>query len=204
MAAKLIQDVKPVATVPAPRPLAQAKHQVAERLRESSSAVPGRPRPLPHLAPYRPVGRQQAPVPRSALTKPPVHAPTPPSAVSKPQPKSHPVPRQRNRPSWRHRLIEVLQYIGVSAAALIAANNTTLGQWMVLAYAVYAIVRGLRSQISFGAALFLLVAIPVFQLLGQDGVAQNVAIYVYELLVIGTVQAIIELYKSRHKSKPLA
>ncbi len=86
------------------------------------------------------------------------------------------------------------QYPLFSIVALAAAASATIGQWLVAAYAVYAVlIRRQSSSLTFGLALIILVAIPVFQLLGQSGIAENAAIYVYELLVIGTIQAIIEL-----------
>lgn len=94
--------------------------------------------------------------------------------------------------SW----LSLLQYPAIAVAALAAAFNSTAGQLMVLAYGAYVLLRRRSARISFGAALFVLLTIPLFQLLGRDGIAENAAIYVYELLVIGTISALIELRKS--------
>ena len=102
----------------------------------------------------------------------------------------------------RARLSSVLQYVAVITVALVSTYSTTIGQWLILAYAVFVITTRRDSRLSFGIALFLLIAIPIFQLLGQSGVANNIAIYVYELLVVGVVQAMIEL-KWPIKSKEL-
>ncbi len=91
------------------------------------------------------------------------------------------------------RLLSIVQYGVFAIVALVAAGNSTLGQYFVLAYALYAILRRSNSQRTFLLALLLLISVPIFQILGQTGIADNMAIYTYELLVIGTVQAIIEL-----------
>jgi hypothetical protein len=87
--------------------------------------------------------------------------------------------------------IELLQYPLIAAAALGAAYSSSIGQWLVLAYAVVVLVTRRSSRLSFGVALFLLITIPFFQALGQSG-----AIYTYELLVVGTIQALMELRKT--------
>ena len=98
------------------------------------------------------------------------------------------------------KFLALMQYPLSAALLIVAIYSTAIGQWLVLAYAVYALIRGVQSRNTFIAALLLLVAIPVFQLLNQPGVADNIAIYAYELLVVGTAQAIVELIKGRkHK-----
>jgi hypothetical protein len=92
--------------------------------------------------------------------------------------------------------IELLQYPLIAAAALGAAYSSSIGQWLVLAYAVVVLVTRRSSRLSFGVALFLLITIPFFQALGQSGIAENAAIYTYELLVVGTIQALMELRKT--------
>ncbi len=100
------------------------------------------------------------------------------------------------------KFLSLAQY-PLSAIVLgVAIYSTTVGQWIILAYAIYAIVKGVKSQNTFVAALILLIAIPLFQLLNQPGVAEVIAMYAYELLVVGTLQAIIEVVKdSRRRSR---
>ncbi len=91
------------------------------------------------------------------------------------------------------RVSSIIQYVLIAAVALVSAGNSTIGQYFVLAFAIYVLVRRKNSQTTFMVALLLLISIPFFQLLRQTGVADNMAIYTYELLVVGTIQAIIEL-----------
>ncbi len=79
--------------------------------------------------------------------------------------------------------------------ALGAAYSSAIGQWFVLAYAVLALATRRSSRLSFAVALLILVTIPLFEALSQPAIAQNAAIYVYELLLIGTVQALWEQAK---------
>lgn len=93
---------------------------------------------------------------------------------------------------------EIAQYPLLAGVALGAAASSTFGQAILLAYAVVVLaVKRQPSQLSFGLALILLLAVPLFQLIGQPAIAENAAIYVYELLVIGTIAAILEL---KHKT----
>jgi hypothetical protein len=93
---------------------------------------------------------------------------------------------------WRRRAFEMLQYPLIAAVALGAAYTAVFGQWVVLGYAVIAFALRRPSRLSFGLALFILTTVPLFSVLGQPGIAQNAAIYVYELLLFGTVQVIFE------------
>jgi hypothetical protein len=113
-------------------------------------------------------------------------------------------PVLENKPETKaskfRKFLALTQYPLSALFLIIAIYSTSVGQWFVLAYAVYALIRGVQSRNTFIAALLLLIAIPVFQLLNQPGVADNIAIYAYELLVVGTVQTIAELIKDRkHK-----
>jgi hypothetical protein len=92
--------------------------------------------------------------------------------------------------------LELVQYPLIAAAALGAAYSATIGQWLILAYGLIAIFTRRPSRLSFGMALFLLITIPFFQALGQSGIAENAAIYTYELLVVGTIQTVLELRKT--------
>lgn len=113
-------------------------------------------------------------------------------------------PVLENKPETKaskfRKFLALLQYPLVAGLLIVGIYSTAIGQWFILAYALYALIRGVQSRNTFIAALLLLVSIPVFQLLNQPGVADNIAIYAYELLVVGTVQAIVELIKDRkHK-----
>jgi hypothetical protein len=94
----------------------------------------------------------------------------------------------------RQKVWEFAQYPAIAIVALAAAASATVGQILILVYAVAVVlVRRQPSRLTFGLALVILLAIPVFQILGQAGIAENAAIYVYELLVVGTISAILEL-----------
>lgn len=201
-------------------PLAQAvQRRQAQYLRPitSQAQVIQSPIPIPNVSaqalPVQPASRRViqdiAPTHRVAQTHT-IQQPQPrqltqaPARASKPLPstQTHQDPQTASRTSATKRLgrfvMEFVQYPLFAGIALIASNNTTLGQYLILAYAILSLVLRKSSRITFGIALFLLVAIPVFQALNQPGVAQNIAVYVYELLVVGTIQAIIELYKNSH------
>jgi voltage-gated potassium channel Kch len=90
---------------------------------------------------------------------------------------------------------EYAQYPLIAFVALAAAANATTGQLLVLGYGVVVVIRRLPSRQVFGLALVILVSVPLFQALGLPGISENAAIYVYELLVIGTIRAILELNK---------
>ena len=98
-----------------------------------------------------------------------------------------------SRFTW-NKVWEFAQYPLFAIFALAASANTTFGQSLVAAYAVVVIfLRRRPSALSFGIALLLLISIPIFTLISQPTIAENIAIYVYELLVVGTIQAILEL-----------
>ena len=103
------------------------------------------------------------------------------------------VVRLPRRWSLRIGLVTLLQYAALAVIAVASAYSTAIGQWFVLVYALYALLTRQDSRVSFGIALFVLVSVPFFQVINQPGVANNMAVYVYELLVVGTVQALIEL-----------
>lgn len=79
----------------------------------------------------------------------------------------------------------------------LASSSLAVGQWLVAIYAIFAIWR-LPSQLSFGLGLLTLVLVPAFTLLKREVLAENYAVYAYYFLVIGVVQAILELRRSRH------
>jgi hypothetical protein len=83
----------------------------------------------------------------------------------------------------------------MALAALAAAYSSLLGQVLVGGYVAIIIWRRGRSQTSFGVALFLLATLVLFLMLKQPVIASHAALYTYELLVIGTAQAIWEQRK---------
>lgn len=99
--------------------------------------------------------------------------------------------------SIRASLSIVIQYVLIAAIALAAAYSTSIGQWFVLALAIYVVFTRQDSRLTYGIALFILVTIPFFQLINQLGVAHNMSVYVFELLILGTIQSLIEIRRSR-------
>jgi len=91
--------------------------------------------------------------------------------------------------------LEIGQYPLIAAVALGAAYSGVFGQFLIAFYIAFAVVTRRTSQLSFGAAVFLLVTIPLFQGLNQPIIDQNVATYVFELLAFGTAQAVWEQRK---------
>jgi len=164
-----------------------------------SPLPPSHPRPV-QLRP-RPILPKERPVsftPKRRDFSTPIKAPG--SAISQPVPRTERTVAKTTTPTAppkitrkRHLLTSSAQYIIVVVVALVAAASTTVGQLFILAFALYSLVLRRESQKTFVIALLLLISIPVFQLLNQTGVADNVAIYTYELLVFGTLQAILEL-----------
>lgn len=120
--------------------------------------------------------------------------------MMRPRAKVRQVIAERPRVVTPHRrlnvVLEVVQYPVIAGVALGAAYSSAVGQWLVLAYGIAVLVTRRTSRLSFGMALFLLITIPFFQAIGQTGIAENAAIYTYELLVIGTIQALVELRKT--------
>ncbi|HSH56124.1 MAG TPA: hypothetical protein VK983_04865 [Candidatus Limnocylindrales bacterium] len=108
--------------------------------------------------------------------------------------------KSKKRPLYR-KLLDFVQYPLIAVAALAAAFNPTAGQIMIGVYFLLALIFKISSRASFAIALILLLCIPFFQILGQSGTSENVAIYAYEMLAVGTVQAIIELWRNDHEPK---
>ena len=109
-------------------------------------------------------------------------------------------------------IFQIVQYVSVTAAALIMAFNGNYGQYIIAGYGLLIIlpklwpfsygpleeaVENLGSSQVFTVALLILVSIPIFTLIGKDTIAQNAAIYVFELLVVGVIAATIELWRDK-------
>jgi hypothetical protein len=149
-----------------------------------------RPQPQPHIAPRPGIGFDIARRSRLAAAQ----------ATQAATQAAQRAIAERPRVVTPHRrlnlAIEIIQYPLIAAAALGAAYSSTVGQYLVLAYGIVALITRRTSRLSFGMALFLLITIPFFQVIHQSSIAENVAIYTYELLVIGTIQALMELRKT--------
>ena len=139
--------------------------------------------PLDLRSPESVKARQPLPE-RKPRVRQPLAPPVKPAAIP---PRVLTEPAKKAAPWWSY-----LQYPAIMIAAILAAYSTKFGQWMVLGFVVLAVVTRRKSQLTFGVALFLLITIPLFQLIGQTGIAQNTAVYVFELLVFGVGQAIWE------------
>lgn len=210
----LIEDIrpprKPTATVALQK--VQQLHNASKLSNLSKSRprsfdiLPSKPlstRPGPHLTDIQPQRNHptavQAPQP---ATKPsfthvpsPIVVPTP-----TPRPASIPTKATARPPLWR-RLADFAQYPLIAIFAILAAYNSTAGQIMIGLYGILTIVFRINSQYTFGAALILLIGIPSFQALHQSGVSEKCAIYAYELLVVGTLQAIVETWLENRSTK---
>lgn len=117
---------------------------------------------------------------------------------------SYPKIIQRTKLSFLRKSIDFMQYPLIAIVAIGSAYSTTIGQASIGIYALLGLIMSVSSSYAYGGALLLLVCIPFFQLLHQSGVSQNAAIYAYELLVLGTLQAVIELWKDSRKASKLA
>jgi hypothetical protein len=186
------------------RPLDTVKHEKASvldlrQMAQPAPHIPVSPRPTPvarrgtqaTMDSFRYGLNSPRPVMTPKTQKAPVSSPVP-AATSQPQAVAKPA----SSPRRRRKIWSIVQYPLIAGVALGAAYTTSIGQWFVLAYGVIALIRRLDSRYSFGAALFALICVPLFSVLGQSGISANIAVYVYELLVVGTVQAVIELRRS--------
>lgn len=86
-----------------------------------------------------------------------------------------------------------VQYILIAFIAIVGAYSSVLGQYFVIAFAAYVLLFKKDSNLTFTIALFLLATIPFFQVLNQPGIAENMAVYVFELFFVGVIQALVEL-----------
>jgi hypothetical protein len=118
-----------------------------------------------------------------------------------------------------YRIFQVTQYIVITGAALVMAFNGYYGQYIIVAYGLVIIlpklwpfsygkmenlIDSLSSQQVFIIAILILGSIPLFTILGKGVIAQNAAIYVFELLVVGVFAATIELWRdNRHNEHSL-
>ena len=101
----------------------------------------------------------------------------------------------------RSKIFDFAQYPLIALAAVGIAYSPAAGQVAVGIYLLMALIFKVSSRVSFAIALVLLVCIPFFQVLGQATVSENVAVYAYEMLVVGTLQAIIELWRDNRRER---
>jgi hypothetical protein len=120
-----------------------------------------------------------------------------------PRAKAVPRPVDIDKMTFGRRILDFLQYPLIAGIAIGAAYSATVGQGIIGLFAIGAVALRVSSRYAFGAALILLISIPFFQAIHQSGVSQNAAIYAYELLVVGTVQAIIELLIDNRQAKKM-
>jgi heme/copper-type cytochrome/quinol oxidase subunit 4 len=110
---------------------------------------------------------------------------------------SHNERKKQQKPKRRSRLtrfiISFIQYIFITFVALGAAYSVDVGQWYILAFILYTVFIARDPKLTFGIAVFLTITIPFFTLTDQPAIAQNTTVYVFELLVIGTLQALLDL-----------
>lgn len=149
--------------------------------------------PLPQAEPET-VAKIYNPPPRPAAKKGKVSAVSRAQAAEQAEEKSS--QKADGTRSLYKRLLDWAQYPALAAIAFGAAYSVELGQWFVLVYAIVAILRGAASRTTFAVAIFLIVAIVVFQVLDMATVAENTAVYAYLLLVFGTLQAMFELFRT--------
>jgi hypothetical protein len=97
--------------------------------------------------------------------------------------------------SKKQKSIRKILFFGIKNApipivAVLMAFNVTIGQWLILGYAVYSLIFKRESHEVFVVAAIVLISIPIFQALGFVNFSSNAAIYVLELLVVGTVLSV--------------
>ncbi len=201
----------------APTVLPQSSMSVPRKRQFMDIALPGRRRPLGKQAQHHESLQKPAPAHRQKPVGK-IHPLTPQSrSQSHPQPqlsaahRAHPEdhaaePRVASaqktpKPTLYRKLLDFIQYPLIAVAALTAAYSPTAGQIIIGVYFLIALIFKISSRASFAIALVLLLCIPFFQILGQAGISENVAIYAYEMLAVGTVQAIIELWRDDKEPK---
>lgn len=97
----------------------------------------------------------------------------------------------------RVKIFLFLKYLLVAIVVLGAGGSLAVGQVIIGIYFILAVIFKISTRLSFLLALALLVCTPLLDLVGQTGISANAVIYAFELLVIGTVQSSIEIWKTR-------
>jgi hypothetical protein len=190
----LIQDIQP----PAPRrrlPTQAVERRIKEvhqatNIPKLVQASQQRVSSFDILAPTRPIP--------TTPTKRPAR-PVSPSPRSKIKTNTRPKLSQKTKISFWRQTVDYMQYPIIAVVALGSAYSSIVGQIIILLFLIASLTFKLSSRISFVIAIVLLASIPFFQAIKQTGVAQNSAIYAYEMLVVGTVIALFELWKDSRK-----
>lgn len=71
--------------------------------------------------------------------------------------------------------------------------NVFYGQWAILCFGVIALIFKVKSKVTFGLALFTILAVPALLIIGRQGLAENFAVYGFLLIILSIVLAAREL-----------
>ncbi|HSX08183.1 MAG TPA: hypothetical protein VLG11_04795 [Candidatus Saccharimonadales bacterium] len=96
-----------------------------------------------------------------------------------------------------------LMQIGLLVAALVVGTlfrEVKFGVLFLLAYAIFAFVRRIEAGVTFSMAIVMLVGMPATDLLHNHTLSQNFATYGFLLLLLGTVQLVVEQYRLNRKA----
>lgn len=129
-------------------------------------------------------------------------SPKPSRARVAPRPQPLAKPAVAAVKSKRTRLLDSLQSSLIVVAALTMAFNVTAGQVFIGLYGLVVLAKRLDSRGPFIVAVIMLITIPIFQLINLSGFSENAAIYAYELMVIGVVEAIAETWREGRAKSP--
>jgi hypothetical protein len=97
------------------------------------------------------------------------------------------------------RMLDFIQYPLIGLIAVGIAYSSSVGQILILLFLLVSLLKKVSSKYSFGTAILLLACIPFFQAIKESGISQNCAIYAYEMLVVGTLMAMIEIWRDKRK-----
>ena len=106
-----------------------------------------------------------------------------------------PTPTTAKESQLRTKIIDFLQYPLIAILAVGAAYSSSFGQILVGIFLIIALIFRLGSRVAFICALILIVSIPFFQILHQDSVSNNSAIYAFEMLCVGTALSLLESWQ---------
>lgn len=83
-------------------------------------------------------------------------------------------------------------------AAILIYFKVDLISAVIAFYFLLSVLFSIKSQYSFYLGLLFLILAAFLQTLGNEGVAENYAVYAFYFLVIGTVTALVEVAKKRN------
>lgn len=119
---------------------------------------------------------------------------------------THHVPNKSPKRKAKNKLITYASYAGIATLAVavgFALFDAAVGQWVVIAGGIIALILRVDSRIIFGGALFCLVMIPVMTMAGREPLSENYAIYTFILLALGTIRAMIESASNGKKNNTI-